>query len=228
MGYVMHILRYKDDSITLEGNKIIGYKGWITCLANLAAQHGNWYFEVHFHTQFKELQFIGNPLADIPKPALRVGWACRYQRYDTPLGINNFSIGYSSVDGSCVRVIRDSYAIPYNPGDIVGCYLHIPNNVSLLPDPRNDHKLYEFLQGGMLCDPQFPPDAEVIPESYVKFSVNGVDQGLATHDLLNGCYHPAISLFMGAIATFNFGPNFKYDPGPEFLPCANMKPPEIP
>lgn len=32
MGYVMHILRYKDDSITLEGNKIIGYK--VDCCKN--------------------------------------------------------------------------------------------------------------------------------------------------------------------------------------------------
>jgi Set1/Ash2 histone methyltransferase complex subunit ASH2 len=59
------------------------------------------------------------------------------------------------------------------------------------------------------------------------FYKNGVSQGVAFENISAGEYAPAVSLYMGAAVTVNFGPDFLYPPhgigkvhAPSFaLPC---------
>lgn len=48
-------------------------------------------------------------------------------------------------------------------------------------------------------------------EHFLKFFVNGVDLGIAYHDLYGKEYFPALSFYDGGSVTVNFGPCFAYD-----------------
>ncbi|KAI8923827.1 hypothetical protein BC831DRAFT_513893 [Entophlyctis helioformis] len=51
-----------------------------------------------------------------------------------------------------------------------------------------------------------------IPGSEIRYYKNGQPLGVAFRDLVQGKYHPAISLFKGGNVTANFGPKFAYTP----------------
>uniref|UniRef100_A0A7S0CW44 SPRY domain-containing protein n=2 Tax=Amorphochlora amoebiformis TaxID=1561963 RepID=A0A7S0CW44_9EUKA len=51
-----------------------------------------------------------------------------------------------------------------------------------------------------------------LANSKIEFFKNGVSQGVAFENVRAGNYHPAVSLYMDASVTFNFGPGFAHEP----------------
>lgn len=68
-------------------------------------------------------------------------------------------------------------------------------------------------------------EEEYAEEAQIRFFKNGVDQGVAFTNLMRGRYYPAVSLYMGANITCNFGPDFQYQPD---LANFNQLPPPLP
>ncbi|GBE62545.1 spry domain containing protein, putative [Babesia ovata] len=160
--------------------------------------------------------------------ARRVGFACRYQKFQVPIGYNNFGYALSDVDGTVVNGgSKKPYAKPFGPGDVIGCYLSLGEPTGVIPDPRKDLKLLEHLQTGILCDPRDPPAMELNAGSYVEFSINGEKFGKCELKVWDGYYHPAAALYMGATVKFNFGPDFDFPPPDDFNPCQQMTLPEV-
>ncbi|ESS31912.1 hypothetical protein TGDOM2_262850 [Toxoplasma gondii GAB2-2007-GAL-DOM2] len=100
-------------------------------------------------------------------------------------------------------------------GDVVGCYIHLPGDEppAILDDPRGLAQLWTFLQQGLLCDVTNDaslPRAIPYPNSFVSFSVNGLLFPRCFRDLCTAEFHPAVSLFNGASASLNLGPEFQF------------------
>ncbi|OEH75979.1 ash2-like related protein [Cyclospora cayetanensis] len=173
LPFVVLSERYRDRRIKLSADRLTceGYKGWASVFATHACNSGRFYFEAEvLEPQLERLQ---------------VGWACRYQRFDLPIGANLFSYALSDF-GSCSLLHGAHRQAPQlahaemknfqiTSGDVIGCYICLPEPVSWPPDPREDSKLYEYLQAGILCSPESPP----VPrrskpeESWIAFSING-------------------------------------------------------
>lgn len=75
-------------------------------------------------------------------------------------------------------VREDNYGESYGVGDIIGCFLHLDDQ-----EPANNQ---------------------------MRFFKNGVDQGIAYQgeSIASGMYFPAVSLYMRAAVSVNFGPSF--------------------
>lgn len=56
-------------------------------------------------------------------------------------GLNTCSLLYEGLMSLVFRVCVTE------PGDVIGCYLCLPEPVAWPADPREDSKLYEYLQG---------------------------------------------------------------------------------
>uniref|UniRef100_A0A8C9H4F3 B30.2/SPRY domain-containing protein n=1 Tax=Piliocolobus tephrosceles TaxID=591936 RepID=A0A8C9H4F3_9PRIM len=223
--------KYKDSSITLSPDKLTCYgdKGWSSVFVNSGADIGKWYFEVKFEGPIKKLQFVGYKENSVEmKPHLRVGFACRYMRYDTPIGTDKYSFCVNSKNGNMFNKAKGHPCMePFKINDVIGCYLYLKNKNTYNFDPRSENRLYEFIQGGMLCDPQNPPRLKKNHGSYIFFSLNGLIKRNAFYSVYEGFYHPAVSLYMGASARINLGPHFKYRHINGFIPCIYMQLPVV-
>ncbi|GAB65131.1 hypothetical protein PCYB_051490 [Plasmodium cynomolgi strain B] len=194
--------KYKDSCVNLSSDKLTCYgdKGW---------------------SSYKDKVIKVNPY-------IRVGFACRYMRYDYPIGTDKYSYCVNSKNG---RIFNNSISYdcmePIKVGDIIGCYLNLKNKNTYNFDPRSDKKLYEYLQNGILCDPKDPPMLKKNYGSSIFFSLNGQIKKNAFVDIYEGFYHPSVSLYMGASAKINLGPHFAYNHLNDYIPCVFMEPPII-
>lgn len=225
--------RYKDRNVQLldGGLTAIGHKGWASVFGSHCSRRGKWYYEVIVMEGAKDLRFIGrNPGKGIKiRGHVRVGYACRYQKYALPVGYGDFGYAISDTDGSVINGgIRKPYALPFGAGDVIGCYISLEDPDTVLVDPRKDSKLFGQLQNGILCDPNDPPQKVVNGDSYVAFTINGESLGQCQLKIWDGEYHPAIALYMGATVKVNFGPTFYYEPPSDFKPCCTMERPTMP
>ncbi|CDR97964.1 hypothetical protein BBBOND_0404510 [Babesia bigemina] len=231
-------LRYKDRNIRVLDDRLtaVGYKGWASVFSSHCARKGKWYYEVRILDGCDTINFIGSD-GEITIPVqghvrqvrhTLVGFACRYQKFQVPIGYNNFGYALSDVDGTVVNDgSKSPYAKPFGPGDVIGCYLSLGEPSGVIQDPRKDLKLLEHLQAGILCDPRDPPAMELNAGSYVGFSINGEKFGECGLKVWDGYYHPAAALYMGATVKFNFGPDFDFPPPDDFSPCRKMMLPEV-
>lgn len=223
--------KYKDVSIRLSDDQLTCYgdKGWASVFLNCGADDGKWYFEVTVENSIVDLNFLGYSEKKIKiNSGVRVGYACRYMRYDHPLGTNKYSYCVNSKDG---RMFNSSISYDcmdaFSKGDVIGCYMNLKKQTNYNFDPRLDKKLYEYIQNGILCDPQNPPELTKSEGSLIFFSLNGEIQENAFIDIYDGFYHPSVSLYMGASARINLGPNFKYNYLKDYVPCMYMHPPIV-
>ena len=67
------------------------------------------------------------------------------------------------------------------------------------------------------------PPLDILVGSEIRYYKNGKPLGLAFKDLYEGKYHPAISLYNGATATVNFGPNFEFQPPKDVRPFSEVE-----
>ncbi|XP_955110.1 uncharacterized protein TA04475 [Theileria annulata] len=106
--------KFKDKNIklTLDRLSATGYKGWSSVFCTHCACSGKWYYEVKINQDYKNLKFVGhdNSFKHHIKGHVRVGYACRYQRYDTPVGINSYGFSISDIDG---QAYYNSKKFPY-------------------------------------------------------------------------------------------------------------------
>ncbi|KAF8822097.1 SPRY domain-containing protein [Cardiosporidium cionae] len=229
-------VRYCDPMLHLSLGRLqcIGYKGWGSIFATHCAEKGKWYYEVKIIEgvdAMKSGSISGDGLIK-EDWHVRVGWACRYQRYDVPIAHDAFGYGFRDIDGTVINsALRRPYAKQsFGVGDVIGCYLCLMEPNWWLIDPRKDRKLYEFLQAGILCNPKEPPNPSPNPGSFIEFSINGRRFGKAFENIYNGSYHPALSLYMGARLQIVLGPEFEYPPDPRELwrPAIDLMRPYVP
>ncbi|SOV75696.1 SPRY domain, putative [Plasmodium sp. gorilla clade G3] len=224
-------MKYKDSSVSLSNDKLTCYgdKGWSSVFVNNGADIGKWYYEIKIEEPVQNFNFLGYKDKIIKvNPYIRVGFACRYMRYDYPIGTDRYSYCVNSKNG---KIFNNSISYdcmePFNVGDIIGCYLNLKNKNSYNFDPRLDKKLYEHLQNGILCDPKNPPLLKKNEGSTIFFSLNGQIKKTSFMDIYEGFYHPSVSLYMGASAKINLGPNFTYNHLQDYVPCVYMEPPIV-
>ncbi|SOV78606.1 SPRY domain, putative [Plasmodium reichenowi] len=229
--HVTFSMKYKDSSVSLSNDKLTCYgdKGWSSVFVNNGADIGKWYYEIKIEEPVQNFNFLGYKDKIIKvNPYIRVGFACRYMRYDYPIGTDKYSYCVNSKNG---KIFNNSISYdcmePFNVGDIIGCYLNLKNKNSYNFDPRLDKKLYEHLQNGILCDPKNPPLLKKNEGSTIFFSLNGQIKKTSFMDIYEGFYHPSVSLYMGASAKINLGPNFTYNHLHDYVPCVYMEPPTV-
>nr|PVC52803.1 hypothetical protein MACL_00000543 [Theileria orientalis] len=240
--------KFKDKNIKLSSDRLTATGHKVTVLLTThCASSGKWYYEVKMNSDYKNLKFVGHDasIKQTIKGHARVGYACRYQRYDMPVGVNTYGFSVSDVDGKAFyERVKYPYAVPFGTGDVIGCYISLEKPTTDFNDPRDDLKLYEFLRGTAhvdmpvqteCCQPEFIltifnkwPN---VSGSHAVFTLSELNE--ANCDLryprldfkiYDGHYHPAVSLYMGACVTINLGmlPGKHPFVGPDF----QYKPPE--
>ena len=122
-----------------------------------------------------------------------------------------------------VVLINRMICYPYvAQGDVIGAYIHIPERTEPRPDPVEKRESYTDDNGNNFCLVTYDIAEEIANGSYIAFYKNGKSQGSAFTNLVRSRYFPAISLYMGASVTCNFGPNFKYAPSTTCEPISHL------
>eukprot|EP00053_Salpingoeca_punica_P020199 m.210389 g.210389 ORF g.210389 m.210389 type:complete len:518 (-) comp17818_c1_seq2:8572-10125(-) len=206
-------LRLSEDRLTVTGER-----GYAMVRASNGVRYGTWYFEV---TVQKPEDMPG-----LPAGHLRIGWSQREGNLQGPCGMDEYSYSWRDIKGTKFHVSKGKpYAEEYAPDDVLGFLIHLPMPAAdkLLPYRTGKEKI--ILVKGVVCaeekDEIDKTKLTPLPGSFVSCYKNGVPQGTMFQDLFDGTYYPAISSYMGAKATVNFGPNFAYpvqDCGPNVRP----------
>jgi len=165
----------------------------------------------------------------------RLGFGTKQNELQAPVGFDAFGYGYRDVDGSKVhKAKREKYAEAFKEKDVVGMLLHLPLQLQAEAEDKGEKESnplgtkegsVEQLTGSKdgaaaaLAAAAIPAQATVsqpstrgnIKNSKIIFFKNGVYQGIAFEDLLEGSYFPCGSLYTlpdekeGACLVFNFG-----------------------
>ncbi|RKP10647.1 hypothetical protein THASP1DRAFT_27573 [Thamnocephalis sphaerospora] len=197
-------------------------KGYRLAKASHSVCEGTWYYEAR-------LGGDGGGNA-------RIGWSQISGDLQGPCGLDHFSYGYRASPGTAFhRSVGHTFGDGYGPGDVLGVLLHIP---SLTPSEREDLASRRWQFGAEYepfryacptpakssdaspeaADTLTPKDSEIdepmprVHGSDVRYYKNGQLIGTAFSDLFLGHYYPAVSCYMGAHVTVNFGPDFAYCP----------------
>lgn len=211
--------QYKDPLITLSPDRLTAYgtKGWASVLASNGGLSGNWWYE---------LKILRTENEDA---AVRPGWSLRYTRFDAPIGMDMFSVAVRDRDGCLVYGgARYGYFLsPFQAGDVIGCGITLgTNQPEPLQDPRLRPELHQYVQAGLLCNPNRPPAIRKNPASGICYMINGqLYPERLLGKLPSGRWHPGVALFNGAAVRLNLGPDFKYPIPPDYRPCSEMTPP---
>eukprot|EP00798_Chlamydomonas_sp_ICE-L_P021831 gene21831-28858_t len=202
-------------ALTLSEDRlsVSGTKGFKTARASHGAHVGTYYCEV----KVTHLGSTGH---------VRLGWCTRKAELQAPVGFDEFGYCYRDVEGSKVtRGKREAYGEGYAEGDVIGILVHLPPGGK--PMEAQDRNIVRF-KGALYYVDEPEPKPEPLIGSFVAFSKNGVSQGVAYKDLLEGTYYPSASLYTlpeqseGSTVTFNFGPEFAFEP-PDIESCPPVK-----
>lgn len=165
----------------------------------------------------------------IGDPHCRVGFVTPLADDRVPIGYCENGVSYRDIDGSAVYSSkRKSYGDSYKTGDIIGCLIYMPeteeqHEESIVqvdsddPQVKQKGETYEFILEVLKKD--------TVEGSFIAFFKNGQFQGIAQNNIRRCLWYPAVSLYMGAEVSINFG-NSKFEYFPENLSCVNM--PQIP
>lgn len=149
------------------------------CKSSHGVTEGTWYFEC------KILSLDGNNY----HPNARIGWAQISADLQTPCGFDEFGYAYR---GRPAAKFHNGYGIKYgldlNEGDILGVLIHLPKQEALtsiegekcdpLPDCWDMKSAYE-------TKTYYLP-RPICHGSWIRFFVNGEDQGIAFENLYYG------------------------------------------
>jgi len=175
-------------------------KGYRMARASYGACEGDWYFEI----EILHLGQIGHT---------RLGWSTQRGDKQAPVGYDRYSYAYRDVQGDIFHQSRGKpYGEPYGQGDVLGFYIKLPSN----PNAKKFTSLSQLVRNEMSAE------SAPLAESEIVFAKNGVAQGTAFRDILDGTYYPSASLYMGAEVKFNFGPDFKFPPKWQCMPACEM------
>ncbi|XP_065892069.1 set1/Ash2 histone methyltransferase complex subunit ASH2-like isoform X2 [Dysidea avara] len=196
-----HQLRVSDDRMTVTGDK-----GYCVIRANHGIHAGTWYYEVCIDDMAENSAF-------------RLGWSQNVGNLQAPCGFDKFSYSWRSKKGTVFHQSRGKhYSDGYNTGDTLGILIHLPKKSSVANLPSNHKKspLIKFKGFFYFEEKVSIEDSEkmlhTLKDSKIVFYKNGVCQGTAFKDIYVGTYYPALSIYLEATATVNFGPTFKHPP----------------
>lgn len=184
-----------EDKLTVSGNK-----GYRTVRCTHGVHEGAWYCEV-------KVEHLGED------GHCRLGWATRKAEIQAPVGCDMHGFSYRDLEGTKVhKGLREPYGEPYAQGDVIGLLIHLPPGGKKYEQPivRYKNALYTVEDADQAPQP--------FPGSFVAFTKNGMYQQAAYIDIPEGTYYPAASLYSlpkqaeNPRVTFNFGPNFTFQP----------------
>ncbi|BDA44791.1 Set1/Ash2 histone methyltransferase complex subunit ASH2 [Coccomyxa sp. Obi] len=197
-----------------DGMSITSHKGYRMARATRGAYVGTWYFEV----RMTHLGATGH---------CRLGWSTKKGELQAPVGYDEHSLAYRDLEGSKVhKALREDYGAPFAEGDVIGCFLHMPEGGRPMESGKED---VWRLKNRLVIAEQPEQEAKSLAGSVVAFTKNGEFQGVAFRDITEGTYYPAASLYTlpeqteGATVTFNFGPDFAFPP-PAVEGCLPARP----
>lgn len=205
--------------ISADRAAVTGWKGFRSVRATHGFHQGTHYCEV----TVEHLGETGH---------CRLGWSTKQAEINAPVGYDQHGFGYRDLEGSKVhKASREEYGEPFGEGDVLGLFLHLPEGGTVL-ESRPGLELGRY-KGSLYQVQQQQTDPKPLQGSVVAFTRNGVLQGPAFRDILEGTYYPTASLFTaqkqkdGAKVSFNFGPDFKYPPPavdgcPEAAPMSDV------
>ncbi|XP_042514153.1 protein TRAUCO-like [Macadamia integrifolia] len=196
---------YKAEKVELSDDRMSAgsSKGYRMVRATRGVVEGAWYFEI----KVSKLGETGHT---------RLGWSTEKGDLQAPVGYDGNSFGYRDIDGSKIhKALREKYGEGYVEGDVIGCYINLPDGALYAPKPPN----FVFYKGQKYaCAPDGKEDPpKVVPGSEISFFKNGVCQGVAFKDLYGGRYYPGASMYTlpnqpNCVVRFNFGPEFECFP----------------
>ncbi|KAJ3301581.1 Set1/Ash2 histone methyltransferase complex subunit ASH2 [Kappamyces sp. JEL0829] len=189
-----------------DGLTVTNEKGYRMAKASHGAWEGHWYFEVTLNNS------QGNA---------RIGWSQISGDLQAPCGYDIFSYSFRNAPGTLfynsksVKNCPEVYEAGYKKGDVLGVAIYLPKKKRGQRECAVDVELLRRLWDPSRMDQYMPFKSKpfsTLPKSYIEFFKNGYSLGQAFTNLNMGKYHPAISLFNGASATVNFGPDFIFPP----------------
>lgn len=187
--------KYKDIIVFGDSRRNCTIKspcGYGSIRASHGAIKGTYYFEVKIDTPTSEQSHT------------RIGWSNKHAELCVPFGYDQHSYSYRDKGDVFHKSQRKDYGKSYGKGDVIGCLIHLKGyNVDEYPT-----KIEEFIQDGKkfkFIETNYP--TIISQGSFIKFYLNGKDQGIAFHDLEAGKYFPAISLYGGANVSIIFEKN---------------------
>ncbi|EIE21563.1 hypothetical protein COCSUDRAFT_48164 [Coccomyxa subellipsoidea C-169] len=197
-----------------DGMSVTCHKGYRMARATRGAYVGTWYFEI----RVTHLGSTGH---------CRLGWSTKKGELQAPVGYDEHSMAYRDLEGSKVhKALREDYGAPFAEGDVIGCFLHMPEGGRPVESSKED---VWRLKNRLVIAEHPEQEAKRLAGSLVGFTKNGEFQGAAYRDIFEGTYYPAASLYTlpeqteGATVTFNFGPDFAF-PAPEVEGCPPARP----
>ncbi|OVA04021.1 B30.2/SPRY domain [Macleaya cordata] len=117
---------YKAEKVELSDDRLSAgsSKGYRMVRATRGVVEGAWYFEI----RVLKLGETGHT---------RLGWSTEKGDLQAPVGYDGNSFGYRDVDGSKVhKAVREKYGEEgYVEGDVIGCYINLPEGSSYAPKP---------------------------------------------------------------------------------------------
>jgi len=139
-----------------------------------------------------------------------------YLLLQAPVGFDAHGYGFRDLEGSKVHQgRREAYGVPFKEGDVIGCLIHMPAGGR--PIELRERKVVRW-KGAMYYEDEPEPTPEVLAGSSISFTVNGVPQGAAFTDVMEGTYYPCASIYTmpeqaeGATLRACFGPDFAFPP----------------
>lgn len=136
--------------------------------------------------------------------AVRVGWGTEQTNLECPIGFDRYGYSMRSTDG-CKFHQRagEKYGSGFGKGDVIGCLINLS-------------------EGTVSARDDILPQNRVLLGSSLVFFKNGECFGTAFKDLFNGCYFPAVALYMFASVSLQFGPTFQFPISQEQYPHKPM------
>eukprot|EP01023_Acetabularia_acetabulum_P009550 TRINITY_DN14307_c0_g1_i1.p1 TRINITY_DN14307_c0_g1~~TRINITY_DN14307_c0_g1_i1.p1 ORF type:complete len:386 (+),score=51.10 TRINITY_DN14307_c0_g1_i1:152-1159(+) len=210
----------KATPMKLDADKmsVTSWKGYRIARSTHGSHFGTWFYEVI-------IQSLGDT------GHCRIGWATKKAELQAPVGYDKYGYSYRDVDGSKYNLAwRHEYGEPYKEGDVIGCLIHLPKGGLTLEKGKQDIVRWKS-QYCIAIEDDLEP--EQLKGSFVAFYKNGVFQGKAFEDILEGTYYAAVSIFTlpeqtdGATLRVGFGPQFQHPPSdieglPEARPLCEL------
>ncbi|ETW09792.1 hypothetical protein H310_00272 [Aphanomyces invadans] len=191
-----------DDGVTVSGTK-----GFCMARTNVGVKKGTYYFEIKLL-----------PAAEAYH--VRVGWGTKKGDINAPVGFDEHSYGYRDIGGETTHKSKrsDRYGESFGVGDIVGTLICVnweageKKAEGATPSPLPGRFAPSSLskQSSDLVAVSSP--RRVDDASYIRFFVNGRDQGMAFEGMPFAEYFPCVSIYGPGTVRANFGPDFECAP----------------
>ncbi|ETV80517.1 hypothetical protein, variant 1 [Aphanomyces astaci] len=207
------LLLFGDDGVTVSGTK-----GFCMARTNACVTRGTYYFELKL-------------LGAIEAYHVRVGWGTKKADINAPVGFDEHSYGYRDIGGETMHKSKRSgpYGDSFGVGDTVGAMICVNGDSS---EDKSVDTVAPSLPGRFVPPSLVKQSSDLLAHvssprradenSYIRFFVNGKDQGIAFDNLPFAEYFPCVSIYGPGTVSANFGPDFDFP-----VPGALAVPPPV-